>query len=190
MGDVTEFIGAWRDTERQGTADLLPLVYDELRRLAARRLADEKLNHTLTATSLVHEVYLRLAGGQWNDRRHFFAVAAEAMRRILVDNARKKHTLKRGGDYRRVNLEEFEATWVSPSDDLLALDGALEQLEAVHPRKAALVKLRFFAGLSMDQAAETLGITRSAAQNDWAYARCWLQVEIERPAAAPAANHA
>lgn len=165
--------------EQHGSAELIPLVYDELRRLAARRLADEKLDHTLTATSLVHEVYLRLASGQWSDRAHFFAVAAEAMRRVLVDNARKRQSLKRGGNRQRVDLEEFSATWSSPSDELLMLDDALRALELEHPRKAAIVKLRFFAGLSLDQTAETLAIARSTVQNEWTYAKCWLQVHIE-----------
>jgi RNA polymerase sigma factor (TIGR02999 family) len=181
MSDATELLDELNDGNRPGSEDLLPLVYDELRRLAARRLADERLNHTLSATSLVHEVYLRLANRQWNDQGHFFAVAAEAMRRILVDNARRKGSLKRGGDLVRVDLNDFEATWDSPTDELLSLDEALQALEAAHPRKAALVKLRFFAGLSMEQCAKLLGIARSTAQDDWTYARCWLQLQIDGP---------
>jgi RNA polymerase sigma factor (TIGR02999 family) len=181
MSDATELLENLGDGDRQGSEELLPLVYTELKRLAARRLADEQLGQTLTATSLVHEVYLRLANRQWNDEGHFFAVAAEAMRRILVDNARRKGTLKRGGDRVRVDLNDFEASWDCPSDELLSLSQALEALEAEHPRKAALVKLRFFAGLSMEQCAKMLGIARSTAQDDWTYARCWLQLQIDGP---------
>jgi RNA polymerase sigma factor (TIGR02999 family) len=181
MSDVTHLVGQFGGDPRR-SEELLPLVYDELRKLAAHKLAQEKSGQTLTATALVHEAYLRLAGGehtrQWNDRWHFFAVAAEAMRRILVDNARRKQSLKRGGDRQRHDWDAFEATWEGPGDDLLALDEALKKLEAQVPRKAELVKLRFFGGLSMDQAAEALDISRSTAQNDWAYARCWLRVEI------------
>ena len=162
---------------------LLPLIYDELRRLAAQKLAHQKPGQTLQATALVHEAYLRLVGQtprqEWDNRRHFFAAAAEAMRRILIEQARRKSSLKRGGDRQRVELESVEPT-VLPleCDDLLGLDEALQKLEQKDPRKAELVKLRFFAGLTSDQAAEALGVSTSTAENDWVYARSWLRLEI------------
>ena len=162
--------------------ELLPLVYDDLRRLAARRLAREAPGQTLQATALVHEAYLRLVGGDperpWNGRGHFFAAAAEAMRRILVENARRRHRLKRGGHRGRVDLEEAEPAAPEVDDDLLALDEALEKLAGKDPVKAELVQLRVFAGVTLAEAAEILGLSTSTADRYWAYARAWLRVEI------------
>jgi RNA polymerase sigma factor (TIGR02999 family) len=156
----------------------LPLVYDELRKLAAAKLAQERPGYTLEATALVHEAYLRLVDAkqaqQWNSRGHFFAAAAEAMRRILVDGARRKHSLKRGGQQQRVRLEEAISLNEQPADDLLALDEALQRLAEEDPIKAELVKLRYFAGLSVEQTAEALGISRATADRYWAYAKVWL----------------
>ena len=162
--------------------ELLPLVYDELRRLAAQRLAREAPGQTLQATALVHEAYLRLIGGDpdrpWDGRGHFFAAAAEAMRRILVENARRRHQLKRGGDRARVDLDKAEPAAPETDDDLLALDDALERFAKNEPIKAELVQLRVFAGLTNAQAAEILGLSISTADRYWAYARAWLRVEI------------
>jgi len=164
---------------------LLPLVYDELRKLAARRLAHESPGQTLQATALVHEAYVRLVDvdgtrQHWDGRGHFFAAAAEAMRRILVDGARHKQSIKGGGGRDRVDLAGIELAAGAGAQpvDVLALDEALERLASEHPRKAELVKLRFFAGLTNDEAAEALGISGSTADNDWTYARCWLRVEL------------
>jgi len=169
---------------------LLPLVYDELRKLAARRLAHESPGQTLQATALVHEAYVRLVDvdgtrQHWDGRGHFFAAAAEAMRRILVDGARHKQSIKGGGGRDRVDLAGIELAAGAGAQpvDVLALDEALERLASEHPRKAELVKLRFFAGLTNDEAAEALGISGSTADNDWAYARCWLRVELGSPGA-------
>src|SRR5262249_7267539 len=152
---------------------LLPLVYDELRRLAAEKLAQERPGQTLQATALVHEAYLRLVDVEkaqhWNSRGHFFAAAAEAMQRILVENARRKRSLKRGGDRRRIDLEEALSCAQEPADELLALNEALDQLAREDPKKAALVKLRYFTGLSVQEAAEVLGISRATADRYWAY---------------------
>ncbi len=153
----------------------MPLVYAELRRLAAQRLANEKPGQTLDATALVHEAYLRLVGDQqFADRHHFFRVAAEAMRRILIDQARRKRRTKRGGLRERVPLSNAEIAADAPADDLLALDEALDCLAAVDPIKAELVKLRFFAGLGNEEAASALGISRATASRYWTYARAWL----------------
>lgn len=162
---------------------MLPLVYDELRRLAAWRLANEKPGQTLQATALVHEAYLRLVGEEdprWNGRRHFFGAAAEAMRRILVENARRKKRLKRGGQLERVDLEEVNLPSPMPDDDLLALDEALTQLAQTDARAAELVKLCFFVGLTQEQAARELGISVSTAERVWAFARAWLFREIQK----------
>jgi RNA polymerase sigma factor (TIGR02999 family) len=168
--------------EPRPARELLPLVYDELRRLAAQRLAREAPGQTLQATALVHEAYLRLVGSQpdrpWDGRGHFFAAAALAMRRILVENARRRHRLKRGGDRARVDLEKAEPTAPETDDDLLALDEALDRLAKQDPIKAQLVQLRVFAGLTVVQAAEILGLSRSTADRYWAYAQAWLRVEI------------
>jgi RNA polymerase sigma factor (TIGR02999 family) len=168
--------------EPRPARELLPLVYDELRRLAAQRLAREAPGQTLQATALVHEAYLRLVGSQpdrpWDGRGHFFAAAAEAMRRILVENARRRHRLKRGGNRARVDLQKAEPTAPETDDDLLALDEGLDRLAKQDPIKAQLVQLRVFAGLTVVQAAEILGLSKSTADRYWAYARAWLRVEI------------
>jgi RNA polymerase sigma factor (TIGR02999 family) len=161
-------------------ADLLPLVYDELRRLAAQRLAHERPGQTLDATALVHEAYLRLIGQEpprsYKDRSHFFGAAATAMRRILIDSARRKQTQKRGGGLKQQPLDPVAAP--EPNEELLSLDEALQKLAATHPVEAQLVELRYFAGLTGDQAAEVLGISPTTADRHWAYARAWLQTEV------------
>ena len=186
MSDVTRLIDDAAAGDPHAAAELLPLVYDELRKLAAARLADEKPGQTLQATALVHEVYLRLVGNdpgaQWDGRGHFFAAAAEAMRRILIDQARRKRSQKRGGGLRRVGLDTG-ARLVAPegdcaADDLLALDEALVQLEAEDPLKARLVKLRYFAGLSLADAAAALGVSPATAKRYWVYARAWLYGKV------------
>ena len=184
MNEVTRVLSAIEGGDPQAADQLLPLVYDELRRLAAQKMSRETKGHTLEATALVHEAYLRLVDGnrpqQFDGRAHFFAAAAEAMRRILIDAARRKNSLKAGGDRQRVELIDVEPAIELPEGfDLLALDEALEKLQRKDPRKANVVKLRFFAGLSNDEAATALGISGSTADNDWAYARAWLRREIE-----------
>jgi RNA polymerase sigma factor (TIGR02999 family) len=171
--------------ERRASSELLPLVYDELRRLAARRLARESPGQTLQATALVHEAYLRLVGGgdamRWADRRHFFLAAAEAMRRILVDNARRKQSAKHGGGWNRCDVDAVDPEAPEASDaepDLAALDAALHRLAEHDPQKARLVELRYFAGLTGDQAAAVLGISPSSADRQWVYARAWLRREM------------
>jgi RNA polymerase sigma factor (TIGR02999 family) len=184
LNQVTQILNQIARGESVAAETLLPLVYEELRRLAAQRLSNESPGQTLQPTALVHEAYLRLVGNesraQWHGRGHFFAAAAEAMRRILIDNARRKQSLKRGGDRRRVDLADV-APAIEPPDciDVLALDEALAKLEAKDKRKADLVKLRFFAGLSNEEAAGALGISVSTADNDWAYARAWLRLEMD-----------
>jgi RNA polymerase sigma factor (TIGR02999 family) len=185
MSDVTRILSAIEAGNPQAAAQLLPLVYAELRRLAAVRLAAEKPGQTLQATALVHEAYLRLVGDDaaqpWNGRRHFFAAAAEAMRRILIDRARHNQTRKAGGEHRRLDIGDVEPALADGDDDrLLVLDDALRQLETDDPRKAELVKLRFFAGLTVEQAAAALGVSTSTAEKDWSYARSWLRVTIDR----------
>jgi RNA polymerase sigma factor (TIGR02999 family) len=185
MADVTRLLDAAAAGDPKAAAELLPLVYDELRTLAAARIAAEKPGQTLQPTALVHEAYLRLVGGgqprDWDGRGHFFAAAAEAMRRILVDSARHKQTRKAGGGRQRLDLDDVEpASEDGEGDRLLALDEALRQLESENPRKAELVKLRFFAGLTAEQAAAALGVSTSTAEKDWAYARSWLRVTIDR----------
>ena len=183
MNEVTRVLCAYEQGDPKAAAELLPLVYDELRRLAARKLAHEVPGRTLDATALVHEAYLRLVDTdkvqEWNSRGHFFAAAAEAMRRILVERARHKRSLKAGGDRRRENMAEVELAVPGPDIDLLALNEALDRLEGQDQRAATLVKLRFFAGLTIEQAAQALGISTTTAENDWTYARCWLRLEIE-----------
>jgi RNA polymerase sigma factor (TIGR02999 family) len=185
MSEVTRILSAIEAGDPRAAEQLLPLVYDELRKLAATRLADEKPGQTLQATALVHEAYIRLVGSEqprnWDGRGHFFAAAAEAMRRILVDAARHRQTRKAGGGHHRLDLADVEPFFQKESgDDLLALDEALQQLEAKAPRKAEVVKLRFFAGLTAEQAAAALGVSTSTAEKDWAYARSWLRVTIDR----------
>jgi len=183
MNEITRVLTAADQGDPRASEQLLPLVYEELRKLAAQKLAHEKPGQTLQATALVHEAYLRLVQGaqtqQWNSRGHFFAAAAEAMRRILVERARHKQSLKAGGGYHRADLGEIAAPEAGGGLDLLALDEALERLEKLDTRKAALIKLRFFAGLTIEQAAQALGVSTSTADNDWAYARCWLRLELE-----------
>ena len=183
MSDVTRILDAIEQGDARAVDQLLPAVYQELRQLAAQKLAREKPGQTLQATALVHEAYLRLAGEQgraWRGRTHFFAAAAEAMRRILIDNARRKKGLKHGGGHRRIELDLAARIddETSPVDELLALDEAMRKLEAKDKVKAELVKLRFFAGLTIEQAAEVLGISHATAERYWDYARSWLRVEI------------
>jgi RNA polymerase sigma factor (TIGR02999 family) len=182
VSDVTRILAQIEQGDPQTAEKLLPLVYDELRKLAAAKLAHENPGQTLQATALVHEAYVRLVGDnnspQWDNRGHFFAAAAEAMRRILVESARGKGRHKRGGDWQRVDLEQIKLPDVSPTDDLVAIDEALTKLEADDPQAAQLVKLRFFAGLSLTEAAEALGISRTSAYDQWAYARAWLRCEV------------
>jgi RNA polymerase sigma factor (TIGR02999 family) len=182
MSDVTRLLDAAAAGDRQAATDLLPLVYDELRRLAAARMAEERPGQTLQATALVHEAYLRLVGaGQpdgWDGRGHFFAAAAEAMRRILVEAARRKGRARHGGGQQRIDLGESALVVESPGDDLLAIDEALTRLAELDPTRAELVKLRFFAGLTMPEAAAALGISLATAERHWAFARTWLYAEL------------
>jgi RNA polymerase sigma factor (TIGR02999 family) len=179
MSEITHILSAIEGGNPQAAEQLLPLVYEELRKLAAQKLAQEKPGQTLEATALVHEAYLRLVDTEivqhWNSRGHFFAAAAEAMRRILVDTARSKNAKKRDGGRRRVEMEVDQLAARQHDEKLLALDEALAKLEQQHPAKAQLVKLRYFAGLSIREAAETLGISTATADRYWAYARAWLQ---------------
>jgi RNA polymerase sigma factor (TIGR02999 family) len=185
MADVTRILANFESGDAQAAERLLPLVYDELRRLAAQRLAHENPGQTLQATALVHEAYVRLVDGDhvqdWNSRGHFFAAAAEAMRRILVDRARRKRRPVHGGDRRRVDLDEACSVIDAPSDDLIALDEALSRLALEEPDKAELVKLRYFAGCSMEEAAHLRGISLATAKRHWAYARAWLFSELHAP---------
>ena len=182
MSDVTQILGQIEAGDQQAASQLLPLIYDELRKLAAQKMASERKDHTLQATALVHEAYLRLVGANnaagWSNRGHFFAAAAEAMRRILVDKARHKGSLRAGGEAERVNLDDIEATIVPSSTDILDLNEALEELEQQAPRTAELVKLRYFAGLSVRDAATVLEIAPSTAISDWAYAKGWLRLKM------------
>jgi len=181
MSEVTQILKALEAGQSHVAAELLPLVYDELRRLAAWRLANEQPGQTLQATALVHEAYLRLVGKddpQWNGRRHFFGAAAEAMRRILIENARRKKRLKHGGQMERVEWEDSIFPAPLPDDELLALDEALDRFAQVDPRAAELVKLCFFVGLTQPQAAKELGISLSTVERTWAYARAWLFRDI------------
>jgi RNA polymerase sigma factor (TIGR02999 family) len=183
MSDVTRMLSAIEHGDPHAAAELLPLVYDELRHLAAQKLAEEKPGQTLQATALVHEAYLRLVGTvderRWDSRGHFFAAAAEAMRRILVDNARRKKRLKHGGALQRTELAEEVLPFESPDDDVLAVHEALDQLGAQDPKTAELVKLHFFAGLPLEQAAEVLGLSVRTAYRSWSYARAWLFRRLE-----------
>ena len=180
MTDVSQILSQIESGDSAAAEQLLPLVYDELRKLAAAKLAQEKSGHTLQATALVHEVYLRMVGAEqpqpYKDRTHFFAAAAQAMRRILIDSARRKLTQKRGGGSERQPLDAVASP--EPDADLLALDEALDKLAATDPVKARLVELRYFAGLTGEQAAEVLGISPTTADRHWAYTRAWLQTEV------------
>jgi RNA polymerase sigma factor (TIGR02999 family) len=179
MNDVTQVLSAIEQGDAGASEQLLPLVYDELRKLAAQKLAQEQPGQTLQATALVHEAYLRLVDTEkvqrWESRGHFFAAAAESMRRILVNRARDKRRLKRGGDWKRVELEDLAIAQEAGSLDILALDEALEGLAREEPACAELVKLRFFAGLTQEEAALALGVTRRTANRYWAFARAWLR---------------
>jgi RNA polymerase sigma factor (TIGR02999 family) len=181
MSEVTRILIAIDQGDAQATEELLPIVYHELRRLAAQKMAREAPGQTLQATALVHEVYLRLIGSNapknWNGPGHFYAAAAEAMRRILIENARRKQSLKRAGG-QRVDLDKLDLAVVGPSEEVLALEEALNKLAEKHRVKAELVKLRFFAGLTIEQAAKTLRISDATAERYWAYARAWLHHEV------------
>jgi RNA polymerase sigma factor (TIGR02999 family) len=183
MTDVTRVLNAIEQGDPQASAQLLPLVYDELRKLAAQKMAQEASGQTLQATALVHEAYLRLVGVDqappWNSRGHFFAAAAEAMRRILVENARRKKRLKRGGDRDRADLEALDVAAPEVPHDLLALDEALALLAVADSQAAELIKLRYFAGFTVKQAAEALGVAPRTADSLWAYARAWLLQKLE-----------
>jgi RNA polymerase sigma factor (TIGR02999 family) len=182
MPDVTRLLEAAATGDRRAAAELLPLVYDELRKLAAARMAQESPGHTLDATALVHEAYLRLVGDQhFEGRGHFFAAAAEAMRRILVDNARRKQSEKHGGNHQRVELEAVAVAAPVARDDLIALDEALNRLAHEEPEVAAVVNMRYFAGLTIEQAADALGVSVRTANRHWAYAKAWLFQELGRP---------
>jgi RNA polymerase sigma factor (TIGR02999 family) len=183
MSDVTRLIDAAATGDHRAAAELLPLVYDELRQLAAARLAAEPAGHTLQPTALVHEAYLRLVGegrpSDWNGRPHFFAAAAAAMRRILIDKARRKHSLKHGGGCVRINLDEALMVGAEPPPQLFELTELLDRLAVADPSAARLVHLRFFAGLTSDQAADVLGISPRSADHLWAYARAWLFEKLQ-----------
>jgi len=184
MNDVTRILSAIEQGDPKAAEALLPLVYEELRKLAAQRLAHEKPGQTLQATALVHEAYLRLVGEQdtrrWDGRGHFFASAAEAMRRILVENARRKKRIKQGGGRLRVELDEELLPIESPVDDLLAVDEALDRLALVDSQAAKLVKLRYFVGMTTEQAAEVLGLSERSAYRTWSFARAWLFRQLNR----------
>jgi len=188
MADVDHLLNALAAGDRLAAHELLPLVYDELRRLAAQQLAREEPGQTLDPTALVHEAYLRLVGPadvrRYADRGHFFAAAAQAMRHVLVDNARRKRRDKHGGDRRRVEVDDGVPAPPSGAEDLLALDEALTRLAAADAEAAAVVQLRYFAGLSVDEAGQSLGISRAAAYRHWTFARAWLMRELggDRPA--------
>jgi RNA polymerase sigma factor (TIGR02999 family) len=182
MSDVTRILKAIEQGDPHAAEQLLPLVYEELRKLAAQKLAQERPGQTLQATALVHEAYLRLVDEdkvrRWDSRGHFFAAAAEAMRRILVDSARRRGAQKRGARLERIDLPDLAEAAQDDPIDLLALDEALKKLEAVHPQKAQVVKLRFFAGCTLEETAQTLGIARATAQRHWAFARAWLYGQL------------
>ena len=181
MSDVTQILSAIEGGDPQAAEKLLPLVYEELRQLAAAKLAQEKRGQTLQATALVHEAYLRLVGANvsgWNNREHFFRVAAEAMRRILIEWARRKHRQKRGGDALREEFFEHELITRIRPDQVLAVDETLERLAEEDPQGAELVKLRYFAGFSVDEAADVLQISRATAYRHWTFARAWIRAEL------------
>lgn len=185
MSEVTRILSAIDQGDPQAAEELLPLVYNELRRLAAQKLAREKPGQTLQATALVHEAYIRLVGGEqetgWNSRGHFFGAAAEAMRRLLVENARRKRQPKRGGDLQRVDLDGVAPVSDASPETLLMLEDALSQLDQDDPSAARIFKLRYFAGLSVEQAAEALEMSRASAYRHWTFARAWLQAQISTP---------
>jgi RNA polymerase sigma factor (TIGR02999 family) len=182
MNDVTRILSAIEQGDRQPAKELLPLVYDELRKLAAAKLAQEKPGQTLQATALVHEAYIRLVdvdkAQEWDSRGHFFAAAAEAMRRILVDRAREKGSAKRGGTLKRLDIDAVDLATKATPDQLLAIDDALAKLARQDPCAAKLVELRYFAGLTVDEAGKALGISTASAYRNWNYARVWLHGEL------------
>ncbi|MCB1637097.1 MAG: sigma-70 family RNA polymerase sigma factor, partial [Xanthomonadales bacterium] len=181
MNEVTRILQAMQDGSPSAAAELLPLVYEELRHLASHRMAGEAAGHTLQPTALVHEAWLRLAGAgdqNWQNRAHFFAAAAEAMRRILVDHARRKRSLKRGGDRARTDLDEAHIVLEAPPDEVLAVHEALDGLARIDPAAAELVKLRYFVGMTMEEAATTTGMAKRTAEALWTFARAWLHREI------------
>jgi RNA polymerase sigma factor (TIGR02999 family) len=182
MSDVTRILSAIEQGDQQASEQLLPLVYEELRRLAAQRLAQEKPGQTLQATALVHEAYLRLVDVPepqvWSGRGHFFAAAAEAMRRILVEQARRKKRVRHGGDFQRIGLDQLQLSDAADDDELLALNDALDRLAVEEPAAAAVVKLRYFAGLTIEEAATALGVSIRTANRDWAYAKAWLHQQL------------
>ena len=183
MTDVTRILNAIEKGDERAVDRLLPAVYDELRRLAAWKLSQERPGQTLQATALVHEAYIRLVGSgaqSWKSRTHFFSAAAEAMRRILIENARRKQAIKHGGGHKKVDVDDAQLAIEQPSEDLIALSEALERLSKKDKIKADLVKLRFFAGLTSEQAADILGISHATAERYWDYARSWLRVEISK----------
>ena len=183
IGNVTRILNAIHQGDTRAADELLPVVYEELRLLAAQKLSQETPGQTLQATSLVHEVYIRLVGAEyqnWDGQGHFFAAAAEAMRRILIENARRKKNLKSGGGQQKVNLEDLEIAIDTPSDDLIALDEALTKLADQDPEVADLVKLRYFAGFTLEEAARIQGVSSSTAGRYWSFARMWLYREITR----------
>jgi RNA polymerase sigma factor (TIGR02999 family) len=182
VNDLTQFLNASRDGDARAANELLSVVYEELRRLAAAKMASEAPGQTLQATALVHEAWLRLTSDekrQWNDRTHFFAAAAEAMRRILVDNARRKRAERHGGGQQRVEMPELASAVMETDDKVLAVNEALEKFTLLDPQKAELVKLRYFVGMTLEQAAEALGISERTAKRYWAFARAWLHEEIK-----------
>lgn len=185
MEEVSRILDALNQGDPHAASQLLPLVYDELRRLAAQKLSHEKPGHTLQPTALVHEAYLRLVGADadkhWDNRGHFFAAAAEAMRRILVENARRKKRVRHGGDRQRVDLAEDDRVILPASDEVLALDEALTQLAKEDSLAAQVVTLHFFGGLSIEEAATALGISRANAYRQWTYARAWLRCALDGP---------
>ena len=182
MTDVTQILSAIEQGDTQAAERLLPLVYGELRQLATAKMAREKPGQTLQATALVHEAYVRLVDGSgasnWNSRGHFFQAAGEAMRRILIENARRKSRKKHGGEHQRIDFEGLDLACKMPAEDVLALDEALQRLAAVDPVKAKLVQLRFFAGLGIEDSAELLGVSASTAKRYWRFARAWLHAEM------------
>jgi RNA polymerase sigma factor (TIGR02999 family) len=189
MSEVTRILNALADGETHDAGQLLPLVYDELRKLAAHKMAQEKAGQTLDATALVHEAYLRLVGGasarRWDNRGHFFVAAAEAMRRILLNRARDKKRLKRGGDKSRIDLDRIQVAVDTSDDQLVELDEALTRLAAEDPEAARLVNLRFFAGLSLKDTAASLGLAQRSAERQWAYARAWLYAYLRQGTSTP-----
>jgi RNA polymerase sigma factor (TIGR02999 family) len=185
MTGITQMLQALAGGDEDAAEQLLSLVYDELRELAAAKMARERSGHTLDATALVHEAWIRLAGQsgpqEWQNRRHFFAAAAEAMRRILIENARRRKRVRRGGAWQRIELSEDPLSTRMDPDELLAIDELLARLGQEDPAAAEIVKLRYFAGFTVDEAADCLGISRATAYRHWTYARAWLQCELQRP---------